>query len=113
MHQQHPLQTWTQIRPQKMRGIEILEESSKADSSTEYLEISSCDLSNENKVINLLKQVGDKNSNETSTNMLFEIKKLRIRDPNKIISRYPNIHSLRNKFEQLKDTVMQYIDILV
>ena len=113
MHQQHPLQTWTQIRPQKMRGIEILEESSKADSSTEYLEISSCDLSNENKVINLLKQVGDKNSNETSTNMLFEIKKLRIRDPNKIIFGNSNINSLPNKFEQLKDTVMQHIDIHV
>ena len=113
MHQQHPLQTWTQIRPQKMRGIEILGESSKADSSTEYLEISSCDLSNENKVINLLKQVGDKNSNETSTNMLFEIKKLRIRDPNKIIFGNSNINSLPNKFEQLKDTVMQHIDIHV
>ena len=45
MHQQHPLQTWTQIRPQKMRGIEILEELSEADSSTKYLDISSCDLS--------------------------------------------------------------------
>ena len=87
--------------------------SSKADSSTEYLDISSCDLSNENKVINLLKQVGDKNSNETSTNMLFEIKKLRIRDPNKIIFGNSNINSLPNKFEQLKDTVMQHIDIHV
>ena len=45
MHQQHPLQTWTQIRPQKMRGIEILEELSEADSSTKYLDISSRDLS--------------------------------------------------------------------
>ena len=96
-----------------MRGIEILEELLEAASSTKYLDISSCHLSKENKVINLLNQASDKPSNETSTNMLFEIKKLRIRDPNKIISRYPNIHSLRNKFEQLKDTVMQYIDILV
>ena len=96
-----------------MRGIEILEELLEAASFTKYLDISSCDLSKENKVINLLNQASDKPSNETSTNMLFEIKKLRIRDPNKIISRYPNIHSLRNKFEQLKDTVMQYIDILV
>ena len=113
MHQQHPLQTWTQIRPQKMRGIEILEELSKADSSTKYLDISSCDLSKENKVINLLNQASDKPSNETSTNMLFEIKKLRIRDPNKIIFGNSNINSLPNKFEQLKDTVMQHIDIHV
>lgn len=43
--------------------------------------------------------------------MLFEIKKLRIRDPNKIIFGNPNINSFPNKFEQLKDTAMQYIDI--
>ena len=56
------------------------------------LSISSCDLSEEH---------------------LFEIKKLRIRNPNKIIIGNLNINSLPNKFEQLKDIVMQYIDILV
>ena len=96
-----------------MRGIEILEELLEAASSTKYLDISSCDLSKENKVINLLNQASDKPSNETSTNMLFEIKKLRIRDPNKIIFGNSNINSLPNKFEQLKDTVMQHIDIHV
>ena len=49
----------------------------------------------------------------TSPNLLFEIKKLRIRNPNKIIIGNLNINSLPNKFEQLKDIVMQHIDILV
>ena len=45
--------------------------------------------------------------------MLFEIKKARIRNPNKIIIENLNINSLPNKFEQLKDIVMQHTDILV
>ena len=45
--------------------------------------------------------------------MLFEIKKLRIRNPKKIIIGNLIINSLSNKFEQLKDIVMQHIDILV
>ena len=49
----------------------------------------------------------------TSPNLLFEIKKLRIRNPNKIIIGNLNINSLPNKFEQLKDIVTQHIDILV
>ena len=49
----------------------------------------------------------------TSPNLLFEIKKLRIRNSNKIIIGNLNINSLPNKFEQLKDIVMQHIDILV
>ena len=44
---------------------------------------------------------------------LTKIKKLRIRNPNKIIIGNLNINSLPNKFEQLKDIVMQHIDILV
>ena len=49
----------------------------------------------------------------TSPNLLFEIKKARIRNPNKIIIENLNINSLPNKFEQLKDIVMQHTDILV
>ena len=41
------------------------------------------------------------------------MKKLRIRNPNKIIIGNLNINSLPNKFEQLKDITMQHIDILV
>ena len=38
---------------------------------------------------------------------------LRIRNPNKIITGNLNINPLPNKFEQLKDKVLQHIDILV
>ena len=77
------------------------------------LNISSCDLSKEHEVLNLVNQASNKSINVTSPNLLFEIKKLRIRNPNKIIIGNLNINSLPNKFEQLKDIVMQHIDILV
>ena len=77
------------------------------------LSISSCDLSKEHEVLNLVNQASNKSINVTSPNLLFEIKKLRIRNPNKIIIGNLNINSLPNKFEQLKDIVMQHIDILV
>ena len=77
------------------------------------LNISSCDLSKENKVTNLVNQANNKSINETSPNLLFEIKMLRIRNPNKIIIGILNMNSLPNKFEQLKDIIMQHIDILV
>ena len=51
--------------------------------------------------------------NVTSPSLLFENKKQRIRNPNKIIIGNLNINSLPNKFEQLKDIVMQHIDIFV
>ena len=85
----------------------------KTDSSTMDLSISSCDLSKEHEVLNLVNQASNKSINVTSPNLLFEIKKLRIRNPNKIIIGNLNINSLPNKFEQLKDIVMQHIDILV
>ena len=77
------------------------------------LRISSCDLSKEHKVLNLINQASNKSINVTSPNLSFEIKKLRIRNPNKIIIRNLNIDSLPDKFEQLKDIVMQHIDIHV
>ena len=77
------------------------------------LSITSFDLSKENEVINLVNQTNNKSISVASPNLLFEIKKLRIRNPNKIIIENLNIHSLPNKFEQLKDIVMQYIGILV
>ena len=75
----------------------------KTDSSTMDLSIFSCNLSKEHEVLNYV----------SSPDLLFEIKKLRIRNPNKIIIGNLNINSLPNKFEQLKDIVMQPIDILV
>ena len=65
------------------------------------LSITSFDLSKENEVINLVNQANNKSANETSPNLLFEIKKLRIRNPNKIIIGNLNINSLPNKFKQL------------
>ena len=77
------------------------------------LSISSFDLSKDHKVLNLINQASNKSINVTSPNLSFEIKKLRIRNPNKIIIRNLNIDSLPDKFEQLKDIVMQHIDIHV
>ena len=84
----------------------------KTDSSTVNLSIS-CDLSKEHEVLNLVNQTSGMSINETSPNLLFEIKKLRIRNPNKIIIGDLNINSLPNKFEKLKNIVLQHIDILV
>ena len=85
----------------------------KTDSSTIDLSISSCDLSEEHEVLNLVNQDSNKSINVTSPNLLFKIKKLRIRNPNKIIIGNLNINSLPNKFEQLKDIVIPHINILV
>ena len=70
-------------------------------------------LSKEHKVLNLVNQTSNKSINVTSPDLLFEIKKARIRNPNKTIIGNLNINSLPNKFEQLKNIVMQHIDILV
>ena len=77
------------------------------------LRISSCDLSKENEVTNLVNQSNSKSINEISPTCLFEIKQVRIRNPNKITIRNLNINVFPNKFEQLKDIVMEHIDILV
>ena len=83
----------------------------ETDFSTMSSSISSCDLSTENKVINLVNQANNKSINENSPNLLLEIKKLTTRNSNKIIIVNLNINSL--PFEQLKDIVMQHTDILV
>ena len=87
--------------------------STETDSSSMNLSKSFCDLSKENKVINLVNQVSNKSMNETSPNLLFEIKKLRIRHSNEIVIGNLNVKSLPNKFEQLKDIFMRHTDILV
>ena len=48
--------------------------------------------------------------NETPNLLL---KKQRVRNPNKIITGSLNINSLPNQFQQLKDIIMLYIDILI
>ena len=55
----------------------------------------------------------EKKSINTTPNYLSKIKEIRIRNANKVIIGNLNINSTGNKFEQLKETVLKYIDILV
>ena len=55
----------------------------------------------------------EKKSINTARNSLNKIKELRIENANKAIIGNLNINSIINKFEQLKGTVLKYIDILV
>ena len=57
------------------------------------LSISSRDLSKENEVLYLVNPASHKSINETSPNLLFEIKKVRMRNLNKIV-----IANLRRNF---------------
>ena len=76
------------------------------------LSISSCDLPKKTEALNLINQASDKSINDTSPNLLFEIKKPTIGNPNNFAIRNLNINSFPNKFEQLKDAIIQSIDIL-
>ena len=49
----------------------------------------------------------------TAPNPLSKIKELQIGNANKVMIGNLNINSIRNKFEELKETVLKYIDILV
>ena len=51
--------------------------------------------------------------NDASLDPLSEIKNLRLRNINKVITGNININSLPNKFEQLKEFVKKHIDIPV
>ena len=55
----------------------------------------------------------EKKSVSTTLNSLSKIKEIRIGNANKVIIGHLDINSIRNKFEQLKETVLKYIDILV
>ena len=59
-----------------------------------------------------MNQANNKSITVTPPNLLFEIKKLRIRNPNKIVIGNLNINSLPSKLEELKDIVMQHINVL-
>ena len=48
----------------------------------------------------------------TNPNSLSKIKELRIGNADKVIIASVNINSIRNKFEQLKETMLKYIGIL-
>ena len=55
----------------------------------------------------------EKKSVNTTPNSLSKIKEIRIGNANKVIIDNLNINSIRNKFEQSRETVLKYIDILV
>ena len=49
--------------------------------------------------------------NNVSLNSLLEIREVRLRNKNRVLTRNLNINSIRNKLDQLNDTVLKYIDI--
>ena len=55
----------------------------------------------------------EKKSINTVRNSLIKMKELRIGNANKVIIGNLNIISIINMFEQLKETVLKYIDIIV
>ena len=76
------------------------------------LSISSCDHSKEDDVLNLVNQPSNSSIDETSPDLLFEIKKLRIRNPNKIIIGNLAINSFPKTFELLKNIFMNVLIFL-
>ena len=60
-----------------------------------------------------MKDQSEKNSLNTTPNSSSKIKEIRIGNANKVIIGNLNINSTGNEFEQLKETVLKYIDILV
>ena len=65
-----------------------------------------------NSGLNLTFQSNKSSINNAFLNSLSEIRELRIRNVNRVLIGNLNINSIRNKFDQLKDTVLKYIDIL-
>ena len=67
----------------------------------------------DNTEINLTYQSNIRSINNTSLNSLSELSELRLRNVNRVFIGNFSINSIRNKFDQLKDTVLKYIDILI
>ena len=51
--------------------------------------------------------------NDVFPHCITEIKNLRLRNVNKVIIGNLNINSLPNKFDQLREIVLKYVDVLV
>ena len=67
----------------------------------------------DNSEINLTYQSNSRSINNASLNSLSEISELRLRSVNRVLIGNLNINSIRNKFDQLKDSVWKYIDIYI
>ena len=66
----------------------------------------------DNSEINLIYQSKSSSINNASLNYLSEISELTLHNVNRVLIGNLNINSIRNKFDQLKDTVLKYTDIL-
>ena len=67
----------------------------------------------DNSERNLRYQSNSSSINNASLNSLSEIRELRRRNVNRVLIGNLSINSIRNKFIQLKNTVLKYIDILI
>ena len=67
----------------------------------------------DNTEINLTYQSKSRSINNASLNSLSELIELRLRNVNRVLTGNLNINSIRKKFDQLKDIVLKYIDILI
>ena len=67
----------------------------------------------DNSEINLIYQSKSSSINNASLNYLSEISELTLRSVNRVLIGNLNINSIRNKFDQLKDTVLKYIGIFI
>ena len=67
----------------------------------------------DNTEINLTYQSNSRSINNASLNSLSELSELRRRSVNRVLIGNLNINSIRNEFDQLKDTVLKYTDILI
>ena len=60
-----------------------------------------------------LHRSSEMSSNDALPQCITEIKNVRLRNVNKVITGNLNINSLPNKFDQLIEIVLKYVDILV
>ena len=67
----------------------------------------------ENSETNLTYQSKIRSINSAPLNSLSEILQMRLRSVNRVLIGNLNINSIRNKFDQLKDTVLKYIGMLI
>ena len=67
----------------------------------------------DNTEINLTYESNSKSINNASLNSLSELSELRLRSVNRVLIGNLNINCIRNKFDQLKGTMLKYIDILI
>ena len=66
-----------------------------------------------NSEISLINQSKNRSINNGPLNSLSEIRELRLHNANMVLIGSLNINSIRTKFDQVKDTMLKHIDILI